>query len=307
MKTKKNILIVGGTGFIGYHLAKRSLKKGWDVTSISSKLPRKIRKLPKVKYLLCDISKKKALRKIIKKNFNYIVNLGGYVDHSNRRKTFETHYNGCKNLAEIFIKKNPISFVQMGSCVEYGNNKSPQNEKDICKLESLNTNYAKAKLLSSIYLINLFKKNNFPSTVLRLYLTYGPKQDLNRFLPIIISNCIRNKKFDCSDGFQSRDFVHINDVVSAIVKSLQNNKARGEIINVGTGKPRKIKNIIKYIKKISKGGDPQFGKIKLRSDEILKLYPNIKKAKDKINWYPKISFDRGLRSTIKFFNEQAKL
>lgn len=307
MKTKKNILIVGGTGFIGYHLAKKSLKKDWRVTSISSKLPKKIRYLPKVKYLLCDIRKKKQLVKIIKRNFHYVVNLGGYVDHSNKRKTFETHYNGCKNLAEIFIKKMPIAFIQMGSCVEYGSKKSPQKESDICSLKSINTNYAKAKLLSSTYLINLFKKSNFPSTVLRLYLTYGPKQDLNRFLPIIIDSCIKNKKFDCSDGIQSRDFVHINDVVNAIIKSLKSKRARGEIINIGSGKPRKIKSIIECIKKISKGGNPQFGKIKLRSDEILKLYPNIQKAKNKINWQPKISFDRGLKSTIKFFDEQAKI
>jgi len=140
-----------------------------------------------------------------------------------------------------------------------------------------------------------------------LYLTYGPKQDLNRFLPIIIDSCIKNKKFDCSDGIQSRDFVHINDVVNAIIKSLKSKRARGEIINIGSGKPRKIKSIIECIKKISKGGNPQFGKIKLRSDEILKLYPNIQKAKNKINWQPKISFDRGLKSTIKFFDEQAKI
>ena len=59
MNFKSNILIVGGTGFIGYHLAKKSLKKGWKVTSISTKAPKKIRNLPKVKYLFCDISSKR--------------------------------------------------------------------------------------------------------------------------------------------------------------------------------------------------------------------------------------------------------
>ena len=103
MSLKNNILIVGGTGFIGYHLAKKSLKKGWQVTSISSRLPRKKRYLPKVKYILCDITKKKSLKKNIRKPFNYVVNLGGYVDHSNRKKTFASHYLGCKNLAEIFL------------------------------------------------------------------------------------------------------------------------------------------------------------------------------------------------------------
>ena len=79
----------------------------------------------------------------------------------------------------------------------------------------------------------------------------------------------------------------------------------GESINIGSGRPRQIRKIIEYIKKVSKGGSPQFGKIKLRKDEILKLYPNIKKAKNKINWKPKIPFDKGPKSTIKFYNEQA--
>ena len=88
MNFKNNILIVGGTGFIGYHLAKKSLKKGWQVTSISSKAPMKIRYLSKVKYILCDITKKKSLKKSIRKNFNYVLNLGGYVYHSNKKKNF---------------------------------------------------------------------------------------------------------------------------------------------------------------------------------------------------------------------------
>ena len=152
-------------------------------------------------------------------------------------------------------------------------------------------------------MIDLFKKKNFPSTVLRLYLAYGPRQDVNRFLPIIIKGCIKNKKFPCSKGNQLRDFVHVDDVVDAILKSLINKNARGQIINIGSGKPKKIRSIIENVKKISKGGYPQFGKIKLRKDEILKLYPNIKKAKNKINWKPKILFEKGLKSTIKFYND----
>ena len=94
---KKNILIVGGTGFVGYHLAKSCLKKNWKVTSISIKKPKKIRYLPKVKYIFCDIIKKNSLQKKIQKFFHYVVNLGGYVDHSNKKKTYISHYIGCKN------------------------------------------------------------------------------------------------------------------------------------------------------------------------------------------------------------------
>jgi|TARA_B110000438_G_C15775966_1_gene634071 nucleoside-diphosphate-sugar epimerase len=301
LNSKKNILIIGGTGFIGYHLAKRSLQIGLKVTSVSSKRPKKLRHLPKVKYIICDTTKKKLIKKKIKKYFHYVVNLSGYVNHTNKKKTFNSHYNGCKNIVNFFLEKPPISFVQMGSSGEYGRLNSPQKENFICKPKSI---YGQAKLLSSKYLLNLFKKKKFPCTILRLYQAYGPKQDFNRFIPIIIKACMENKEFLCSDGKQYRDFIHIDDVVEAIIKTLKAKKARGQIINIGCGKPKKIKNIIDFVKKELGGGYPQFGKIKLRKDEILKIYPNIKKAQKLINWKPKILFDTGLKSTIKFYNEQ---
>ena len=298
---KEQVLIVGGTGFIGYHLAKKLIKKGLTVTSISTKPPKRLRYLSNVRYIICDISNKNSLKKKVNKYYKYIVNLGGYVDHSNNKKTLETHYDGCKNLAEIFKKKPPSSFIQMGSSVEYGNAKSPQKEDMKCDLSSNKSTYGKAKLSSSRYLINLYKRDNFPSIILRLYLSYGPKQDINRLIPYVIMSCLKNIKFDCSLGAQVRDFVHVDDVVNAIFKLLKNKKAIGQIYNLGSGKQIKIKEVIEKIKNISKGGHPQYGKIKLRKDEIKKLYPNIRKIKKVINWKPKILFEKGLKSTIKSY------
>ena len=89
--------------------------------------------------------------------------------------------------------------------------------------------------------------------------------------------------------------------MNAIFKTLKSKKARGQIINIGSGKPKKIKKIIELIRTTIKKGKPQFGKINFRKDEILKLYPNIKKAEKFINWKPKISFQKGLVSTINYY------
>ena len=102
---KKKILIVGGTGFIGYHLAKICLKKKFLVTSLSFRKVKNERYLKKVKYIKCDISNQNNLKKNIKENFDYVVNLGGYVNHNEKVKTFNSHYKGCKNLADFFKKK----------------------------------------------------------------------------------------------------------------------------------------------------------------------------------------------------------
>ena len=297
MKKSKKILIVGGTGFIGYHLAKKCLRKKWHVSSFSKNKPRKERRLKKINYLIGDLSNLKSLKKINQK-YDYIVNLGGYVDHSNKTKTYNSHFVGCKNLARIFLKKKIKSFVQVGSSGEYGKIKSPQIELCVGNPKSI---YARSKFLASNYLLNLYKKTKFPITILRLYQAYGPGQDTNRFIPIVIDACLRNKKFDCSDGKQLRDFIYIDDVINVIIKSLSSSKSKGEIFNIGTGKPKKIKNVINYLTNKLRGGEPIFGKIKLRKDEILKIYPDISKAKKVLKWYPKTDFNKGLLKTIRYY------
>lgn len=300
---KKKIVIIGGTGFIGHHLARHCIKKKWSVYSISSKHPKKKNLLKGVKYITCNITNKKLLEKKINFKFNYAVNLGGYVNHADKRETFKTHFNGCKNIAEILKKKNIELFVQVGSSLEYGKLKSPHSEKSICLPIS---NYAKAKYESTKLLLNLYAKYSFPTTILRLYQVYGPGQDFNRFIPLIIKGCLSNEKFPCSNGEQYRDFIYIDDVIEAIIKILKSNRIKGKILNIGSGKGTQIKKIIKKIQTLVKKGFPQFGKIKLRKEENYKTFPNIKRAKSLLSWKPKISFDTGLLKTIKYYEKKIK-
>ena len=297
----KSILITGGTGFIGFHLARKCLELKWSITSLSTSYPSKNRKLKKVNYKICDISNFNQLKKKIKPNFDYVVNLAGYVDHTNRSKTMSSHYVGCRNLSTLFLNSKIKKFVQIGSCIEYGKVKSPQTEKNSNnKTFSI---YGSAKLLSTQFLQDLYKKLNFPATILRLYLVYGPNQDANRVVPITIINAMKDKTFDCSNGLQLRDFTYVDDVINAIIMSLKNPKSTGEIINIGSGKPVSVKKVIAKICTLLNSGKPQYGKIKLRKDEIMKLYPNINKARKILNWKPSISLEKGLRKTIQFFNK----
>lgn len=299
---KKNFLIIGGTGFIGYHLAKEALKKGFKVSSISKNSPKKIRYLKKVNYIIADVTNKKSIKKKIKENFQYIVNLSGYVDHSNKINTYKTHYLGCKNISNFFLEKKIKKFVQIGSSMEYGIAKSPQKESFNCKPKSA---YGKAKLLATQHLLDLYRQKKFPVTILRLYQVYGPNQDLNRFIPIVINSCKNNKVFPCSHGRQKRDFLYIDDVIKVIFLTLKNPKISGQIFNVGYGKPIKIRNIIKKILRYYKSGQPHFDKIKLRKEEQLKIYPHLSNLKKKLKWKPKVNFSKGLKKTISYYNDNA--
>lgn len=295
---KKTILIAGGTGFIGYHLAKRALKKKYSVSIISQKKPPKKKYLKKVKYIFCDLTKKNQFKKKIKGNYDYIVNLAGYVNHQEKIKTYNSHYTGCKNLADFFNKKNFTSFLQIGSAAEYGHSKAPHHENTKCDIKS---SYAKAKFDAQNYLNKLYRNYKFKSNVIRFYQVYGPHQDLNRFIPIVVFNCLRNFPFPSSEGKQSRDFLFIDDAIDAIFKVLNNKKSINQVYNIGFGKPLNIKSLILKIVNLCKGGKPLFGKIKLRKDESLLSYPNIRKAKKILGWKPKVDIDRGLIKTINYY------
>ena len=299
----KNILIIGGTGFLGYHLAKKCLSKKWHVTSISTNSPKKIRFLPKVKYLIMDITKKDLISKKIKSNYDFVVNFGGYVNHSEKLKTYKSHYIGCKNLANIFNKKKIKSFIQIGSSVEYGDAKSPQKENNKTDVKMLKSTYGKAKLMATNYLLKLNKKHNFPCTIIRLYLVYGPYQDKNRLIPHTLNECLNDNAFMCSSGKQYRDFLFVDDLIKAIFKCFNNQKSIGEIINIASGKPRNVKKVILFIKKNINLGKPMFGKISLRKDEILRLYPSILKAKKILNWEPYTSFQNGIKKIVKHYKK----
>tara|TARA_A100001011_G_C14320665_1_gene850459 strand:- start:805 stop:1719 length:915 start_codon:yes stop_codon:yes gene_type:complete len=298
LKKNLKILIAGGTGFIGYHLAVKALKKKFSVTSISTKKPVKKRYNSKVKYIICDTSNFNLLSKKLNIDYDVIVNLSGYVNHSEKKKTYLTHYKGCKNLAKFFLKKDIKAFIQIGSGLEYGNSKSPQIESAKCSPRSV---YSLAKYKSTVFLRKLFFNYNFPVTILRLYQAYGPKQDTNRLIPSVIEQSFKGEKIPCSHGLQLRDFLYIDDLTDLIFKIIHNEKAKGEIFNVGSSKPIKIKEVIKKIVKIVGSGKPNFGAIKIRKDETMKMYPSIKKAKKILNWTPKNIFTTGIKKTIRSY------
>ena len=176
--------------------------------------------------------------------------------------------------------------------------RSPQSETD----EKYSSNYyAKSKLKLSNYLKKIYKKKRFPFIVLRLYQVYGPYQKKNRLIPFVIDSCIKNRKFPCSDGKQIRDFLYIDDLSNLILNIINRTYIKSKFYNIGTNKPKSVRNVINLISKIVKKGKPEFGKKNMRKDEILKLYPNIRRVVTELKWKPNIKLKTGLKRTINFY------
>ena len=298
---KYNILVTGGTGFIGKNFISQLYeKKKFNIYSLSQKKISKSFQHKKINYIYCNLQNKKKLKKKLNLQFHFVVNFAGHINHSEKKKTYGTHYLGLKNLVEIISSKKIIKFIQIGSSVEYGFLKSPQKENKNVKTNKLKSIYGKSKLLSTNYLLNLYKIKKFPVLILRPYLIYGPGQSLDRLIPITIMNCLRNKSFNCSPGKQLRNFFYVNDFSKIVYQALFL-KAGGEILNVGSSKNYKVKFIINKINKLIKKGIPQFGQIKLRKDEPLNLYPSLNKLKKYIKLNNETNIEIGLKKTISYY------
>ena len=298
------LLVIGGTGFIGHHLLRLAVQKKWIVTSLSLTLLKTERHVSGVNYLCGDILNLKQIEKILRnKDFNYVVNLGGYVNHTlfqeGGRQQVEEHFTAIQNLIIVLSREKLQKFIQIGSSDEYGNAPAPQHEH---LREAPISPYSLGKVATTHFMQMLHQTEAFPAVILRLFLTYGPGQNEERFLPQIIKGCLNDRSFPTSAGEQLRDFCYIEDAVRAIFLVLENDSVNGEIFNIASGQPVSIRSVIESVQNLIGKGEPCFGEVPYRPAENMCLYADIKKAKKLLQWEAKHNLEDGLKKTIAWYS-----
>jgi len=293
------LLVVGGSGFIGRYVVEQGLHQKWHVTSIGLHTPKYSRKTAGAKYMIANITQASSLKSLGDNKFDYVVNLGGYIDHdlfrAGGRRTISSHFDGLLNLLEFLDRSTIKRFIQIGSSDEYGNVAAPQHERI---RESPITPYSLAKVAATHFLQMLNRTEGFPAVILRLFLAYGPGQDNQRFLPQIIQGCLENRQFPVSGGAQIRDFCYVEDIVDAVFRCLDCPSANGTLLNIASGEPTQVREIIELIVQMIGSGRPQFGKVPYRTGENMSLYADISAAREILNWSPRWTLLNGLNTTI---------
>lgn len=293
------LLVVGGSGFIGRYVVERGLRQKWHVTSIGLHTPKISKKTAGAQYIEANITQASTLKSLGDNKFDYVVNLGGYIDHelfgSGGRRTITSHFDGLLNLLEFLDRSTIKRFIQIGSSDEYGNVAAPQNER---LRESPITPYSLAKVAATHFLQMLNRTEGFPAVILRLFLAYGPGQDNQRLLPQIIQGCLENREFPVSGGAQIRDFCYVEDIVEAVFGCLDCPSVNGHLLNIASGEPKQVREVIELIVKLIGSGRPQFGKVPYRKGENMSLYADISAARKLLNWSPRWVVLDGLNSTI---------
>ena len=304
----KEVLVTGGAGFIGSHLVERLVNEKANI-SVIKKQTTSIINLENckddIKLHNCDLTDFENLNKIVKEiKPSIIFNLASYstVNPSDDvnfvlNNNFQTTVNLFKSLNGNFD-----IFLHTGSVAEYGNGQVPFKEG---QLPIANSQYSLAKICSTYYCQMLYEMNKLPITILRPFLTYGPRQSsFNMLIPRTILYSLENKEIQMTKGEQTRDCIYVDDVVEGFIKAAKYKEAIGQIINLGTGKEHTIKEIVlKIVELTGSIVRPEFN-LEYRPAESMHSYCSNEKAKKLLNWEPEYTLEQGLEKTVGWYKEK---
>lgn len=301
---KKNILITGGAGFIGFNLYLK-LSKNNNIYILDFK--KKIDKKPfkkNCKFIFGDISNQNIFDELIKKKivFDYIYHLAAetstFISEFKKNKCYKTNIMGALNLYNFCEKIKPQNLIFSSSMAVYGKNSYKKNEEFNCKPIS---HYGISKLASENIFLKL-KNIGVNVKVFRIFNAYGIFQDYSNpyqgMLSIYLTQIVRNSKVRVTGSLnRSRDFIYIDDILNAFtnLQILQNKKF--DIFNLGSGKETKVSKLIQKLFKIT-------GKIynviveNHHSGDTHTSCANVSRIK-KIGGTTRINLDKGIKKTIK--------
>ena len=307
---KQNILITGGSGFIGSALTKYLVKNNHNVIVYDNNSRGNLRRLKtvikKIKFIKGDIRNKKKLFSI-KQKIDTVIHLA-YINGTEffYKKPFEIldiAVNGLVNILDFSKKKNVKNFYLASSSEVYQNPiKIPTDEKEMLKIPDIHNprySYGGGKIISELYGIHFAKKYLKKFIIFRPHNVYGKDMGSEHVIPQFIDRFDKLKKNNkfliYGTGNEQRSFIHIDDFVSGFDKIFKKGKNQ-EIYNIGTTEKVKILNLANLIAKIL-GKKIKFKKTKILKGSPSIRCPNINKIK-KLGFKYKISLKNGIKKVI---------
>jgi UDP-glucose 4-epimerase len=299
----RRILVTGGTGFLGGHLVKALIDSEAEVHVLSRKSAADIRVGSGLNHEQIDVADEESLYGAMERIMpDMIFHLAADINRERGVDHFQglvnTNILGLLNLLRSMVRLDcKAHTVISGTADEYGINSVPFKED---MREKPCSPYAFTKVAATHLAQTFCRLYSLPLVVLRPTIAYGPKQKDNMFIPSMIKALRLNEEFKMTEGEQTRDFVFIEDLIEAYMKTgLLADKLAGEVINIGSGKPYKIKEVAKMIEKMmGKDNLVRYGALPARHQEISDYYSDIRKAKKLLNWEPRTGLEDGLHKTI---------
>ena len=312
------VLVTGGAGFIGSHMSDRLLADGHQVTVLDNESTGFRHNVPEgARYLKGDVAVKEDVARAFEGGQDAVFHIAGQAStirsYDDPTDDLRTNINGTIRVLMACIEHKVGRFLYASSMTSYGHAAElPVTES--CPLLPVSY-YGVSKMAAERYVHNTATRNDldfeFHATSFRMFNVYGERQSLTNpyqgVVAIFIANMLRGETINIfGDGLQSRDFVHIEDVVNAWVGALTNPAAHEQVFNLGTGSRRSVHDLIDATL-AAKGltretYDIKYGKE--RPGDQRHMEADISKIGELLGWAPGVSFTEGMARTVKWAEEQ---
>jgi dTDP-glucose 4,6-dehydratase len=308
-----NILLTGGSGFIGSHLSNELLKDGKNKLIIVDNLLtgnlENIQNLldsKNVTFIQHDVQDHIE----IDEKLDYVLHLASAASPvaytENPINTLKAGSLGTINTLGLARKHKAEYFLASTSEV-YGDPLiSPQNEE---YWGNVNPNgersmYDEAKRFAEAATATYARSYNLKTKIIRIFNTYGPNMQLNdgRVVTNLIVQALNNEDLTIyGDGTQTRSFSYVSDTVAGIIAMM--NSRHYEVFNIGNPYEITVEELAETILELTDSKSKIIYK-PLPNDDPKQRKPDITKAKDKLNWEPKVDLQTGLTSTIDWIKKE---
>jgi nucleoside-diphosphate-sugar epimerase len=292
------ILVTGSSGFIGTNIVRYFINKGEKVVGLDLVSPAINFQRELFTFHMCDLTKSDDVLNVFRKyNPKFVIHLA-FITH--RKDVYSEFMDDVKitlNTLEAACRQGVERFILMSSSTVYGLRTidKPVNEDE--KLDPKGT-YGKAKLIAELMARQFFETEGLPVTIFRGFEIYGPNLTIPSIVRKLLDRAVNKEPMQLyCYGKQKTDFTYVDDLCQAMEIVLHNEKAVGEVFNVGYGEPYTYEEFAKAIREFLPS------EIELLpprpNEQVFYLYPNIEKLK-KLGFSPKYDIFEGLKRTIEW-------
>lgn len=300
------IFLTGATGFIGSYVLSALLERGHEVAVLVRKESDcwRIQAMMNQLIVICgDLADTRSYQNELKAFKPQCVVHAAWFGVGNTHRNDERQILNVMHSVELLQVAADVGvqhFVGFGSQAEYGPKRKAINERASLKPTTL---YGSSKLATYQLCKTLCEHDGLRFAWLRLFSTYGPKDDAHWMIPYLILKLLAGEKPRLTQGLQHWDYCHVADVADAVAHVIEHPKASGPF-NIGSGSIYTIQSIVEKIRDlIEPGVSLRFGELPYRSDQVMHLEADISRITRQTGWVPKVILDEGLKDTVRWYLE----
>lgn len=295
------ILVTGGAGFIGAHVARELLDAGHDVVvvdDLSGGFERNVDS--RAKFVRADVSDHQTISRLFEEHkFEYVFHLAAYaaegLSHFIKRFNYNNNLIGSINLINESVNHNVKCFVFTSSIAVYGTNRTPMREDMVPQPED---SYGIAKYAVEMELEASREMFGMQYIVFRPHNVYGEYQNLGdkyrNVIGIFMNQIMQGEPMTIfGDGEQSRSFSYISDVSKVIAMSISEQKAYNQIFNIGGDKVYSVNSLADAVAK-AMGSEVKKKNLDARQ-EVVHAFADHSKVKEIFNTDSYVPLDEGLK------------